>query len=78
MAEHRLSDALVANLAVWASDAKPTTLEVEALACEVQESRAEIERLRAAGDALAEYLMMSWRSDAASDLVAVWKEARRG
>lgn len=38
----------------------------------------EIERLRAAGDALAEYLMMSWRSDAASDLVAVWKEARRG
>ena len=48
MAEHRLSDALVANLAVWASDAKPTTLEVEALACEVQESRAEIERLRAA------------------------------
>lgn len=42
------------------------------------EAADEIERLRAAGDALAEYLMMSWRSDAASDLVAVWKEARRG
>ena len=50
MAEYRLSDARVAGLAVWASDAKPTTHEVEALAREVQESRAEIERLRALVD----------------------------
>ncbi len=35
----RLSDELVANLAVWAADAKPTTREVEALAREVQEWR---------------------------------------
>lgn len=42
------------------------------------EAADEIERLRAAGDALAEYLMRAWRSDAASDLVAAWQEARRG
>ncbi len=35
----RLSDELVANLAVWAADAKPTTREVEALAREVQDYR---------------------------------------
>lgn len=39
---------------------------------------AKVERLRAAGDAMAEYLMMSCRSDAASDLVAAWREACRG
>ena len=36
MSDERLSDELVANLAVWAADAKPTTREVEALAQEVK------------------------------------------
>lgn len=36
----RLTDELVANLAMWAADAKPTTREVESLAREVQEWRA--------------------------------------
>lgn len=53
MSGERLSDALVANLAVWAADAKATAREVEALAREVQESRAEVERLRTAGSRLA-------------------------
>lgn len=35
----RLSDTLVANLATYAADAKPTTPEVESLAREVQASR---------------------------------------
>jgi hypothetical protein len=43
----RPTDELVANLAYWAADAKPTTREVEALAREVQASRKLIADLRA-------------------------------
>lgn len=49
----RLSDELVANLAVWAADAKPTTREVEALAREVQEWRSTYIE---SGDDLREFL----------------------
>lgn len=34
-------------------------------------------RLRAAGDALAEWMLMAPRSDLAHELVAAWEEARR-
>ena len=54
-------------------------LQIEA-ADAIQQRDAEIERLRAAGDALAEAVDDTWWPDYPSDfpdLLAAWKEARR-